>query len=197
MPMFDPAAERTRFQERSAFLARHWAMALELAPGLRFQPETKESIQDQIRETLFAEGLDPETLAPEARTEAEAAFALLSPRREADGWSLTATLMLGFPDQERDARLAFLRGFPEALHLRLDDRSLVPPEVDGGAGSEGGRLPSVLALRYRIPEGRRPVGLRIDHRALSLDREGMTIWQGWLPGIAQRGMLEPLEVPCP
>jgi hypothetical protein len=93
---FDPATEQARFVSRQAFLARQAALRLDLAEGLTFQPETAESVEDQILETLWAEGKTPDTVDAEELAEARASFAVLAPRREAGGQSLAATLFLGF-----------------------------------------------------------------------------------------------------
>lgn len=178
---FDPAAERARFLAREPFLRRHWAMALDLAPGIRFQPETAESVADQAQETLRSEGMDPASAPAEDLREAERAFAVLSPRRESGAWSLAATLMLAYPDEVRAEALAALQGLPERLHLLLDDGSAMPPEVDAGPTGGQTRLPSVLALRYRVPEGRRPAGLRARHEALTVSLAAPESWSGWRP----------------
>ena len=59
--------------------------------------------------------------------EARASFAVLAPRREGAARSIAATLMLGFPDEVRDRRLAILHTFPDQLRLELSDGSLVEP----------------------------------------------------------------------
>lgn len=165
-PFFDAAAERARFGARAALLAEQAMLRLELAPGISFQPETAASVEDQVAETLWAEGRTLDSADPEELAEARASFAVLSPRREPGALSVAATLMLGFSDEARPARLDALRGFPEGLELELEDGQRLAPELDRGAAGPEDRLPSVLALRYRIPEGARPVALVSEHGAL-------------------------------
>lgn len=177
-PVFDLQEESRRFTERSLLLQRHWAMRLDLAPGIAFQPETSESVEDQVRETLWAEGLTLEGAGPELEAEVRGSFAVLTPRREPGGRSVAATLLLGFPDSEREARFAALAAFPESLHLRLSDGSVAEPAVDGGAGL-GERLPAVLALRYVLPGGLEPVALVSGHPAAPGSWPAPDSWKGW------------------
>lgn len=182
MPLaFDPAAERARYHQRLAFLADHWAMALEVAPGIRFQPETQASVEDQVRETFWAEGEDPDQASPEALAEMRASFAALSPRREWHGLSVVATLMFGFPDATREARLAALKGFPEQLRLELEDGSLLFPEVDQGFTGGSERLPAVLALRYLLPSGSQVAALLSTHPQVSGRFSAPPAWANWAP----------------
>lgn len=160
---FDPATERERFNARQPFLARQAALRLDLAGGISFQPETAESVEDQVVETLWAEGKTPGTVDAEELAEARASFAVLAPRRDAKGRSIAATVMLGFPEAERDRRLAALQGLPGQLLLELSDGSLAAPAVDRGTAGPGDRLPSVLALRYVIPDGRSIAALVSNH----------------------------------
>jgi hypothetical protein len=176
---FDPAAERSRFEARLPLLRRHWDMALEPITGVRFQPETSESVEDQVRETLWSEGVDPATAPAQDLGDARRSFAVLSPRRESQGRSIAATLSLAFPEAERTARFEALGGLPEALWLELADGALVGPEVDGGAGSEGGRVPAVLALRYRLPDGARPVALVGRHAEVQGRWAAPASWADW------------------
>jgi hypothetical protein len=178
---FDLETERARHAAREPFLRRHWAMSLELGEGIRFQPETMESVTDQIQETLWSEGMDPALAPEEDLREAERSFAILAPRKEPSGWSIAATLMFGFPDDTRLARLEALQGFPQRLLLVLDDGTTVTPEVDGGPTAGQTRMPSVLALRYSLPAGRAPKGLRASHPALDLDMPGPERWSAWIP----------------
>ena len=181
---FDLDAERARYASRQPFLARHWAMALELAPGIRFQPETEASVEDQVRETFWSEGNDPALATPEDLAEMRVSFSALAPRREGHGWSIVATLMLGFPDEIRNERMAALANLPERLRLVLDDGHEVTPQVDRGYTGESQRLPAVLGLRYLVPEGRQPVAL------ISLEPEvpgfhaGPEAWGTWVPSNA-------------
>lgn len=177
--VFDPAAERARFQARESFLARQAALRLELAEGISFQPETAESVEDQVAETLWAEGMTLDSAPAEDLAEARASFAVLAPRREPGGTSVAATLMLGFPDEVRNRRLAALHTFPDQLSLELADGSLVAPSVDRGAAGPGDRLPSVLALRYLIPDGRRIAALVSDHAELSGRWPAPAAWTAW------------------
>ncbi len=178
---FDLDAERARYAARQPFLARHWAMALELAPGVRFQPETEASVEDQVQETFWSEGHDPAQASPSELAEMRASFGALAPHREATGWSVVATLMLGFPEAIRNERMAALANLPERLRLVLDDGHEVVPQVDRGYTGASERLPAVLGLRYLVPEGRRPVAL------ISLEPEvpgfypGPDAWQSWTP----------------
>ncbi|HJV23633.1 MAG TPA: hypothetical protein VJ570_13095 [Holophagaceae bacterium] len=178
---FDLDAERARYAARQPFLARHWAMALELAPGVRFQPETEASVEDQVRETFWSEGNDPDQASARELAEMRVSFGALAPRTEAEGISLVATLFLGFPEAVREARMAALAQLPERLRLVLDDGSEVTPAVDRGYTGASQRLPAVLALRYLVPDGRRPVAL------VSLEPEvpgffpGPAGWSDWLP----------------
>jgi hypothetical protein len=176
---FDPAAERARYEARQPFLARHWAMALELAPGIRFQPETEASVEDQVRETFWSEGNDPAQASAEALAEMRASFGALAPRREPAGVSVVATVMLGFPDESRNERMAALAELPERLRLILDDGQEVTPLVDRGYTGESERLPAVLALRYLIPAGRYPVGLTSLHAEVPGFFPGSTGWSTW------------------
>lgn len=182
---FDLTAERARFEARQPFLAQHWAMAVDLAPGLRFQPETEASVADQVRETFWSEGNDPDVASPAEVEEMRASFDALAPRRESDGWSVVATLMLGFADATRDAELARLTDLPDALCLVLDDGREVPPAVDLGHTGGSDRLPAVLALRYAIPDGHGPVALAVQHPALAGVFPAPPAWRAWLPAGAQ------------
>jgi hypothetical protein len=176
---FDPATERRRFQAREAFLARQAALRLELAEGISFQPETAESVEDQVVETLWAEGKTLTSADPDELAEARASFAVLAPRREPGGCSLAATLMLGFPDDLRDQRLEDLREFPERLSLLLSDGSQATPAVDRGAAGPEDRLPAVLALRYFIPDGRSPVALVSLHAGAPGHWPAPGAWRSW------------------
>ena len=176
---FDPATERARFEARQGFLARQAALRLELAEGLSFQPETAESVEDQVIETLWAEGKTPNTVEAEELAEARASFAVLAPCREPEGQSLVATLMLGFPDEQRDRRLAELHGFPDQLLLELADGSRLYPAVDRGTASPQDRLPAVLALRYLIPGGSSIAALVSNHAALPGRWAAPIAWETW------------------
>lgn len=177
-PAFDLQEESRRFLARSPLLQRHWAMRLDLAPGIAFQPETTESVEDQVSETLWAEGFTLESAGPALEAEVRASFAVLAPRREPGGRSVAATLLLGFPESEREAHFEFLASFPESLRLLLSDGTVAQPVVDGGAG-RGERLPAVLALRYAIPEGLVPVALGSDHPAAPGRWPAPAAWAGW------------------
>jgi len=176
---FDPASERARYETRRVFLARQAALRLELGPGITFQPETAESVEDQVRETLWAEGMTLESAPAEDLAEARASFAVLAPRREAGGLSLAATLMLGFPDAVRDQRLAELHTFPDQLCLELSDGSLAAPAVDRGTAGPEDRLPSVLALRYLIPDGLAIAALASNHAGAPSRWIAPTAWEAW------------------
>jgi len=178
--LFDPLAERARFDSRRAFLERFWSMALELAPGIRFQPETADSVADQVAETLLAEGIDPLAANREDLDEAWASFGVLSPRREKKGWSLAATVMLAFPDAQREARLAELQDFPDQLVLELSDGTLEWPSVDRGTATAADR-PSVLALRWFVPDGTVPVALLSDHPIVHGRYPAPPSWGDWVP----------------
>jgi hypothetical protein len=177
--VFDPATEHARFEARQAFLARQAALRLDLAAGITFQPETRESVEDQVIETLWAEGMTLETAPPEDVAESRASFAVLAPMREPGGQSLVATLFLGFPDAVRDARLAALQRFPDQLCLELNDGTLVAPAVDRGAAGPDDRLPSVLALRYFIPDGRRIAALVSNHAEVAGRWIAPEAWAAW------------------
>ena len=88
--VFDPATEHARYTARQAFLARQGALRLELGEGITFQPETAESVEDQVVETLWAEGKTPDTVDAGELAEARGSFAALAPRRVAKGRSLAA-----------------------------------------------------------------------------------------------------------
>jgi len=176
---FDPAIERARFQARQAFLARQAALRLELAEGISFQPETAESVEDQVAETLWAEGMTLASAPAEDLAEARASFAVLAPRREGAARSVVATLMLGFPDDTRDRRLAALHTFPDQLRLELSDGALVAPSVDRGTAGPEDRLPSVLALRYLIPDGRRIAALVSNHAEVPGRWPAPAAWTAW------------------
>jgi hypothetical protein len=178
--VFDPAIERARFQARQAFLARQAALRLELAEGITFQPETAESVEDQIIETLWAEGKTPDTVDAGELAEARASFAVLAPRREGAARSIAATLMLGFPDEVRDRRLAVLHTFPDQLELELSDGAMVTPVVDRGTAGPQDRLPSVLALRYLIPDGRVIAALVSNHAEAPGRWPAPAAWVAWL-----------------
>jgi hypothetical protein len=177
---FDPATERARYESRRAFLDRQAALRLDLAEGITFQPETSESVEDQVVETLWAEGLTLETAPAADVAEARASFAVLAPRREVGGLSLAATLFLGFPDGVRDTRLAALRHFPDHLRLELNDGSFASPAVDRGASGPEDRLPSVLALRYLIPDGMQIAALVSDHAEAPGRWVAPPAWAAWL-----------------
>ena len=176
---FDAATEHARHTARQAFLARQAALRLDLAEGITFQPETTESVEDQVVETLWAEGLTLDSAPAGDLAEARASFAVLAPRREPGGRSLVATLFLGFPEAVRDARLAALQRFPDQLRLELSDGTLVAPAVDRGAAGPDDRLPAVLALRYLIPDGRRIAALVSDHAVVSGRWPAPAAWTAW------------------
>jgi len=179
--VFDVATERDRYMARRPVLERAWDLRLELSPGVVFQPETFESVEDQVVETLWAEGKSLETIDAQEETEIRASFAVLTPRRERGGISIAATLLLGFPAEERDQRLGLLRGFPEQIWLELESGELVPSQVDRGTAGPGDRLPAVLALRYHIPRDGLPVALVSTHEALGGRFEPTGPWTGWIP----------------
>jgi hypothetical protein len=176
---FDPASERARFEARQAFLARQEALRLDLAEGITFQPETTESVEDQVVETLWAEGMTLETAPAEDLAEARASFAVLAPRREGGGLSIVATLFLGFPDEVRDGRLAALQRFPDQLCLELNDGSFAAPAVDRGAAGPDDRLPSVLALRYLVPDGLQITALVSNHAGAPGRWAAPAAWVTW------------------
>lgn len=176
---FDLDAERARYASRQAFLAEHWAMALELAPGVRFQPETEASVEDQVRETFWSEGHDPAQASAAELAEMRASFAALAPRREPGGRSVVATLFLGFPEAARAERMAALADLPAQLHLVLDDGREMVPAVDRGYTGDSERLPAVLALRYLVPEGRSPVGLVSRHPEAAGFHPAPAGWARW------------------
>jgi len=149
---FDPVTERTRFEARQTFLARQAALRLELAQGITFQPETAESVEDQVVETLWA---------------------------EPGGQSLVATLFLGFPDAVRDAKLAALHLFPDQLRLVFSDGFFAVPTVDRGAAGPEDRLPAVLALRYFIPDGCTITALVSNHAEVSGRWAAPAAWGSW------------------
>jgi len=180
-PFFGAAVERDRFIARKPILERAWNLRLELTPGVCFQPETVESVEDQVVETLWAEGKTLESIDAAEASEVRASFAVLTPRREPGGISIAASLLLGFPADERDQLLGRLRGFPEQLRLELRSGAVVAPEVDRGAAGPQDRLPAVLALRYHVPEGEVPVALLSTHDALSGRFEPKHSWTGWIP----------------
>ena len=174
----DPILERARYEARRPLLQRQAALRVGLAPGVFLQPETAESVADQVRETLWAEGKTPETCDPAELAEVKASFAVLSPYRELQGWSLAGTLMVGVGEAERDASLRALEGFPERLCLELEDGRRLGPSVDKGAAPEGGRLPAVLALRWSVPDGARLSAFVSEHPALS-GRWPMPYQEAW------------------
>jgi hypothetical protein len=180
--VFDAATEQARYRARQPLLERAWALRLELAPGIVFQPETLESVEDQVVETLWAEGKSLDSIAAAEESEIRASFAALTPCHESGGLSITASLLLGFPANERDRMLGRLQVFPEQLRLELHSGVQVAPEVDRGAAGPGDRLPAVLALRYRIPENGIPVALVSSHEVASGRFEPMGSWAGWIPG---------------
>jgi hypothetical protein len=176
---FDPSTERARYESRSSLLARQAALRLDLAKGITFQPETADSVADQVRETLWAEGKTPESCGSDERAEVEASFEALAPRREPDGLSLVATLFLGFPDDIRDRKMRALRGLPEQLVLELSNGKYVDPVVDRGAARPEDRLPAVLALRYLVPDGVRPAALVCHHPEVPGRWEAPAAWSSW------------------
>lgn len=180
MLAFDPAAERARYEARRGFLARQADLRLDLAAGISFQPETVESVEDQVAETLWAEGLSLASASPGDLAEARASFAVLAPRREPGGRSLAATLMLAFPDEIRNQRLAALHTFPDQLLLELSDGTRVAPLVDRGTAGPGDRLPSVLALRYLVPDGRTLTALVSTHPEAPGRWPAPAAWTAWL-----------------
>jgi hypothetical protein len=99
--------------------------------------------------------------------EVKDSFAVLSPRREIGGWSLAATLMIGVPEETREAQLQALGGFPERFWLELEDGRRLEPAVDKGLAPEGGRLPAVLALRWLVPDGAKTRAFVSEHPVLS------------------------------
>ncbi|MBL0210083.1 MAG: hypothetical protein IPQ13_04080 [Holophagaceae bacterium] len=178
---FDVAAEQARYLAREPLLERALSLRLELAPGIVFQPETQESVEDQVVETLWAEGKTLGSIDAAEEAEVRASFSVLAPRRESGELSLAASLLFGLPVAERDQKLEALRGFPEQLTLELRSGAFVTPAVDRGAAGPGDRLPAVLALRYQIPPDDLPVALVSVHGALSGRFEPAGSWAGWLP----------------
>lgn len=176
--LFDPAAEAERFAARREFLARQEALRLDLAPGITLQPETAESVEDQVRETLLAEGIEPQPGTVDY-LEAARSFAALAPRREYGRVSVAATLFLGFPAAERESKLLALEGFPERLALELSDGQRILPAVDRGAAKPGDRLPAVLALRWSLPSGSRVTALVSDHLIVPGRHLAPASWAGW------------------
>ncbi len=179
MLAFDPATERARYESRLAFLARQEALRLDLAEGITFQPETAESVEDQVIETLWAEGMTLETAPAEDLAEARRSFAVLAPRRERGGQSLVATLFLGFPEAVRNAKLAALQRFPDQLKLELGDGTFALPRVDRGTAGPDDRLPAVLALRYFIPDGLGIAALVSTHAEVSGRWPAPAAWAAW------------------
>lgn len=177
--VFDPATERSRFEARQGLIARQASLRLDLAEGITFQPETAESVEDQVVETLWAEGKTLDTCGSGELADARASFEALAPRREGAGRSVAATLMLGFPDAVRDQRLAALHDLPDQLLLELADGTLLVPEVDRGTAGREDRLPSVLALRYLIPDGRATAALVCNHAALPGRWAAPAAWIAW------------------
>ncbi len=176
---FDPATEHERFLARKGFLARQAGLRLDLAEGISFQPETAESVEDQVIETLWAEGKTVETTDREELAEARASFAVLAPRRESGGWSLAVTLMLGFPDAIRDQRLAALQDFPDRLELELANGTRIAPAVDRGTAGPEDRLPAVLALRYLIPDDSSIAALVSNHAEVPGRWPAPVAWTHW------------------
>ena len=176
---FDPATERERYAARRAFLARQAELRLDLAEGISFQPETAESVEDQIVETLWAEGKTLDSADPEEVAEARASFAVLTPRRESGDRSIAATLMLGFPDSSRDQRLAALQDFPDRLGLELADGSRIAPVVDRGTAGPEDRLPAVLALRYLLPDDSSITALVSSHPEVPGRWPAPAAWNRW------------------
>ncbi len=176
---FDFATEQARYLARKPLLDRHWAQRLELSEGIVFQPETRESVEDQVVETLWAEGKTLDSISPEEEAEVRASFELLSPRREVEGWSLVATVLLGFPETFREQQLAALSGFPEQLFLELSDGTLLAPKVDRGAAKAKDRLPAVLALRYSIPDGLGIAALVCNHAEARGRWTAPASWSSW------------------
>jgi len=176
---FDPATELARYETGQDFQGLRPDRRPELGGGMTFQPGTAESAEDQVVETLWAEGMTLETAPPEDVTEARASFAVLAPRREHGGQSLVATLFLGFPDAVRDAKLAALQRFPDQLRLELSDGSLVAPAVDRGAAGPEDRLPAVLALRFFIPDGCSIAALVSYHAVVPGRWSAPPTWDAW------------------
>ena len=176
---FDPATEHARYLARKDFLARQADLRLDLAEGISFQPETAESVEDQVIETLWAEGKTLESTDEEELAEARASFAVLAPRREPGGCSLAVTLMLGFPDAIRDQRLAALQDFPDRLLLELAGGTRIAPDVDRGTAGPEDRLPAVLALRYLIPDGRSIAALVSNHAEVPGRWPAPAAWNTW------------------
>ncbi|MCE1204255.1 MAG: DUF3501 family protein [Holophagaceae bacterium] len=176
---FDPASERARYETRLAFLARQAALRLDLTEGITFQPETAESVEDQVIETLWAEGMTLDSAPPEDVLDARASFAVLAPRREPAGQSIVATLFLGFPEEVRDAKLATLQRFPDQLQLELSDGSFASPAVDRGAAGPNDRLPAVLALRFFLPDGCRIAALVSNHAVVPGRWPAPATWGAW------------------
>lgn len=179
--VFDSTTEQARYLARQPLLLRHTGLRLNLATGVDFQPETLESVEDQIVETLWAEGKTLATIGQAEAAEVRASFSALTPRREEGGISVAATLMLGFNTEEREQALERLRDLPWRLELELKSGARVAPEVDLGAASPNGRLPAVLALRYLIPTGEMPLAL-VSSQPSHLGRFESTLpWSTWVP----------------
>lgn len=178
-PVFDVAIERTRFLARRPLLQRADDLRIELTPGLVFQPETKESVEDQVVETLWAEGKTLDSIDATEQAEVRASFAVLTPRREPGRHSVAASLFLGFSALERDRKMAQLRGLPEQLLLELESGALVAPEVDRGAAGLEDRLPAVLALRYFVPDGIRIAALVSNHTEVHGRWAATAAWSTW------------------
>ncbi len=178
-PIFESVTEAARYLARKPLLDRAWALRQELTPGIVFQPETEESVEDQIVETLWAEGKTLHSIAAVEEAEARTSFAGLAPGRESGRVSIVATLLLGFPAGEREQRLDRLNGFPEQLQLEMESGVVVTPEVDRGTAGLNDRLPAVLALRYLVPDGSRIVAIVSNHAEVSGRWSAPTAWSTW------------------
>ncbi|MBL0314143.1 MAG: hypothetical protein IPP78_15885 [Holophagaceae bacterium] len=177
--VFDLATEQARYLARQPLLERAWALRLELAPGIIFQPETEESVEDQVVETLWSEGNTLESISKLEEMEVRSSFAVLTPRRESGGWSIAASLFLGFSSTEREQKMDRLRGLPGQLRLALESGAMVEPEVDRGAAGPNDRLPAVLALRYFVPDRIRILALVSNHPEVSGHWEAPGAWLTW------------------
>jgi hypothetical protein len=56
--------------------------------------------------------------------------------------------------------------------------------VDRGTATEADRLPSVLALRWYVPDGAFPVALLSDHPVVHGRFPAPASWKDWIPALS-------------
>ena len=154
------AYERARAEIRPAMIEAKGRRRVHLGPHLTFLFENTATIRYQVQEMVRAERLTDEAAV---RHELDTYNELLGARGE-----LGATLLIEIAaPPERDLKLREWMGLPEHLYLALEDGTRVRAKFDARQVGED-RLSSVQYLKFDV-QGRTPVRVGCDHRALTIE----------------------------